>query len=115
SGEWTIDAITGGRMRIRVHLQFQICIALHGAPDLREAEKESLLRSETVDFLVSRTWIFIECFLQRRVRELDPADVGNVLALGELAIDMHAGERFVIRILIHYSFPTLVIFFSRFF
>ena len=99
-------------MRIRVHLQFQIFIALHGTPNLRETEKKSLLRGETVDLLVSRLWIFIECFLQRRIRELDPANVGNVLALGELAIDVHAGERFVFRILIHDSFPTLVVFFG---
>ena len=108
--EWAIGAVTRGRMRIRVHLQLQIFITLHGAPDLRETEEESLLWGETVDLLVSCLRIFIECFLQRGVCDLDSANVGDVLSLGEFTINVHAGERFIFRILIHDSFPALVVF-----
>jgi len=39
-------------MRIGVQAQFQIFVPLDRAPNLGEAEKKSLLRSEAVDFLV---------------------------------------------------------------
>src|SRR5205823_12427952 len=92
-GEWTVGAVTRWRMRIRVHLQLQIFIPLFRFPNRGEGQEKALLGCEPVSLLVSRPWIFIECLLQCRVRDFDSANVGNVLALGELAIDMHAGER----------------------
>ena len=45
--------------------------------------------------------------MQGSISQLDPADVGDVLALGELAIDVRTRERFVFRILLHDCLGTL--------
>ena len=81
-------------MRVRIDLQFQIFFALIVSPDLREPEEEALLRSEPIDFF-RRPAFFGQRLLQRHVSELHPADVGDVLALRQLAIDMEAGKRLV--------------------
>src|SRR5205814_8532828 len=47
-GERSDRAETSRRMWIRIHLQLQVFFALIVAPDLGEAEKEALLRCETV-------------------------------------------------------------------
>src|SRR5438477_1690744 len=87
------------RMWIGVEPQFQIFIALIVPPDLREPEKETLLRGEAVDLWL-RSFLR-ELFLQRHVGDLHAADVGDVFALGQLAVDMQSWQWLIARVLRH--------------
>ena len=82
-------------MGIGVKAQFQIFIALLGLPNRRERQEETLLRRQAVDLLLTLLRILIERLLQCRICELHTADVGDVLPLSQLAIDMQTGQRLV--------------------
>ena len=69
-------------MRIDHYAALRVLVALIRAPNLCEAKKESLLRRETVDFLLRFFGMFRECFLQREVGNLKPTDVRDIFALG---------------------------------
>src|ERR1700731_5498886 len=94
-------------MRISVQPKFLIFVANLLSPDSREGKKEALFGREAVDFLVAIFRMFIERLLQRGVGELYSADVGNVFALGQLAIDVQSLQRLVLLVLIDHRLSAL--------
>src|SRR5450755_3486966 len=98
-------------MRVRVKPQLQIFIALVVAPDLSETQEEALLRCKPVDLFRSR--FFRERFLQRSISQFYSADVGDVLTLGQLTIDMQSRQWLVGSILSHDPFRALEVCFRR--
>src|SRR5205807_8775730 len=99
-------------MRIDVQPQLLLFIADFLAPDCRERQEEPLFRREAVDLFVSFFGVFLERFLQRSIRELDSADVGDVLALSERPIYVQAWQRFVFVVLINNRLRALLEFFA---
>ena len=71
-----------------------------------------MFRREAVDLFVSFFGVFLERFLQRSIRELDSADVGDVLALSERPIYVQAWQRFVFIVLINNRLRALLEFFA---
>ena len=66
------------------------------APCLRVGEKEALLGRVAVDPALG---LVLQRLLQREVGDLQPADVGDVLAERELAVDLGALDAVEARIL----------------
>src|SRR6266513_4226616 len=97
-------------MRIGVQAQLQVIFALIRSPYLGPAEKEALFWCEPVDLLFARLWILIERFLQRSISELDATNICDVFALGQFAVNVLAGQRLILRLLINNRFATSVIF-----
>ena len=60
-----------------------------------------MFRREAVDLFVALLRMFIERLLQRGVGEFDSADVGDVFALCEFAVDVQARQRLVFVVLLH--------------
>src|SRR3954464_15692616 len=60
------------------------------APDLREAEEETLLRSEAVDLLFR---LALKALFHRHEREAGTAVVSRVLAQSQFAVKVHALDR----------------------
>src|SRR5437773_5066944 len=64
-----------------------------GRPNLGPAEKEPLLRRKAVDQV--RTFTRCESILERGVRNIQSAEVADILAEGQLSVDLEAGLHFV--------------------
>ena len=88
-------------MRIGVQAQQQVVFALIRPPHLGPTEKEALFGRESVDFLFTRVRVLVESFLQRGVSELDAANVCDVFALRQFAVNVFAWQRLILRILIN--------------
>src|SRR5258708_1379705 len=69
------------------------------APDLRPRDKEALFGRETVDELA---FLAHQRALERLVGEGDAAEVGDVFAEGQLAVDVHAGQHLIAVELVHH-------------
>ena len=82
-------------MRVGVEPQFEIFVTMIGPPDLRPGEEEALIGSKAVDLLVRFLGMLGQRLLEGGVSNLQPAVIGDVFALGEFAVDVQAGERFV--------------------
>ena len=65
---------------------------------MREPEKETLVGGEPVDFLLRFPR---QRFLERGIGDLYSANIGDVLALGQLAVYTQTRQRFVLGILLH--------------
>src|SRR5262245_32130432 len=83
-----VNAEAGGRMRIGRDLSLECIEAGLVAPDLRPAQEDPLLAGETVEH---RSWLAVERGVISVQREQKTAQVGNVLAHGQGAVDVHAG------------------------
>ena len=82
-------------MRIDVEQDFEALVARVAPPDSRPAQEEALLRRIAVDLLRGCLRILFQRCLQGVVGDRQSAQVGNVLAERELAVDVLAGQRFV--------------------
>src|SRR5207249_11908308 len=89
------------RMWIGSQAHFLVFIPTLLSPDRGEGQKEALLRREAVDLFVPLFGMFVESFLQRSVGEFHSADVGDVFALGQLAVYMQTRQRLVFVVLLH--------------
>ena len=58
------------------------------APDAAEVEEETLVFGVAIDLLARFGWILRQCLLQGVIGDVEPAEVGDVLAQGLLAVDM---------------------------
>src|ERR1043165_648518 len=76
-------------MGIDVHAPTLFRVAENIPPHRGVVEEEALLRRPTVDL---RARFALERLLQRLERDLDPAEIRNVFALGQLALELHAVE-----------------------
>src|SRR6185369_15417738 len=90
-----------GRMRVHRDAAPQFGFAPVGSPELRQGQKETLLRREAVDAL-SFGWIFRQRALQRFIGDARATEVSDVFAERQLAVDSQTGQRFVTAILIDY-------------
>src|SRR5205814_9399540 len=105
-------AETSQRMPIGIEPQFQVFVPLIIPPDLGEPEEEPLLRRKPVDLRLRP--LLRDRFLEREIRDLNAADIGNIFALGQLAVNIQSRQRFVTRILGHDGFRALDISLGRF-
>src|ERR1035441_407581 len=87
-----------GAVRVRVELDAKRLLARLVPPDRREREEETLFGREAVD---RRAGLPLERLLERLVGDLDAAEVADVLAERELAVDGLVGERPVAVELLH--------------
>src|SRR5262249_24617762 len=87
--ERAVDAPQAGRVRIDVHAPALVGIGARLAPEPRPTEEETLLGREAVDLFRG----FVRArLLQRSERDAQAAEVGDVLALRQLALEVHAVE-----------------------
>ena len=77
-------------MRVREQLLAQCLVAHLCAPDLRKAHEEALVARKAVD---QRGLLAVERDTIRAVRLREPAQVTDVLAHRELAVDVHVVDR----------------------
>src|SRR5690242_15135190 len=87
------------RMRVHVDQQPGELVAVFAPPDLRPSQEEALLGSEAVDQWRAR--LTGERALERRVRDTEPVQVGEILAEGESPVHAQRVDRDVSRELIH--------------
>src|SRR4029077_957696 len=96
------------RMRIGGESQLLVFVANLRPPNRGERHEEALFRREAVDLFVALLWMFVQRFLQRGVGEFDSADISDVFALGELAIDVLTRQRLVSVVLLYDRTRTLL-------
>src|SRR5207253_2357918 len=85
------------RVTIRSHLLTQRLVARDLAPDLAEAQEEALLTGEAVEH---RRLLALERDPIRLERDVESAQVTDVLAQRQPAIDEQARQRLELRVLI---------------
>src|SRR5437899_8650627 len=89
-----------GRMRVGGNKAPRLLFARVRAPELREREEEPLLRREAIDHLTLGR-VLGQRALQGFVSDGNAAEVRDVFAERQLAVDLEAGERFIGTVLIH--------------
>src|SRR4051794_21812884 len=86
------------RMWIDCETHLLVLIADLPAPYRGVGEEEPLIRRQPVDLLLRFS---SGRFLERRIRDFQSANVGNIFALRQLTIHMHPRKRLVFRVLLY--------------
>src|SRR4051812_26273112 len=89
-------------MRIACQLGFDGLVAIESAPYLRPSEKEALFRRKAVDRC--RASLRGERPLERDVSDLESAQVSDVLAERQLAVDVRGGVDDGVRVELRHDF-----------
>ena len=104
-----VGAVLLRRMRIDGGAQALGLVAGLSAPTLPVADKETLIGREAIDRL---KLLALGIFLPREIGEQQPAEVGNILAQRQLAVDLDVVDDCVCRILVRDATGALLEFFS---